>query len=560
METKIYRKLKKSIMKAIHLKMAYEVIDDQVIVHPKVILKQVKDYASMKDIRRLLFALFKMNKPTPFAELPEFSGVQPVGKVIFIDAPILDPHELGLPLEVPWVSKSDTPEVYNKIVSSSIRDYINVEDDVIGLVTVVGFDQYKRVGDRFMDLLEVPLTKADVKKRREEEEKLPDGTLAIPPEMLVMTLEELKMEDFPIHSSLDSNSVLEDGWVETSPGKGAKVKRLVALDCEMCKTVNGYAITRVALIDREHTILINEFVKPTEEVTDYITHISGVSEQSLVGVNTTLADIQKKLLALIDGDTILVGHGLVNDLRCLRMKHPYIIDTSIIYHHKNGPPYKASLKDLVAKYLKRSIQVESVDGHDPCEDAIASLELVERKLQRGINYGLTGLSQVKTILDNLNSQKQEAAVIETNANLSVSMNRMLSEHLLKGYFPEANDEHVCKKLIELHPSKKFIFARLDLPQETEQDRQSTFHALFSNVYKHAEPYTVFCLSTGYRKNKQREELREKRLQYKKNLKKIGLEDIPMEERWSPEEELLLEQTSDSTRRGFVFIHVKGTDK
>lgn len=34
----------------------------------------------------------------------------------------------------------------------------------------------------------------------------------------------------------------------------------------------------------------------------------------------------------------------------------------------------------------------------------------------------------------------------------------------------------------------------------------------------------------------------------------------MEERWSPEEELLLEQTSDSTRRGFVFIHVKGTDK
>lgn len=187
----------------------------------------------MKDIRRLLFALFKMNKPTPFAELPEFSGVQPVRKVIFIDAPILDPHELGLPLEVPWISKSDTPEVYDKIVSSSIRDYINIEDDVTGLVTVVGFDQYKRVGDRFMDLLEVPLTKADVKKRREEEEKLPDGTLAIPPEMLVMTLEELKMEDFPIHSSLDSNSVLEDGWVETSPGKGAKVKRLVALDCEM---------------------------------------------------------------------------------------------------------------------------------------------------------------------------------------------------------------------------------------------------------------------------------------------------------------------------------------
>lgn len=35
METKIYRKLKKSIMKAIHLKMAYEVIDDQVVILEK---------------------------------------------------------------------------------------------------------------------------------------------------------------------------------------------------------------------------------------------------------------------------------------------------------------------------------------------------------------------------------------------------------------------------------------------------------------------------------------------------------------------------------------------
>lgn len=35
METKIYRKLKKSTMKAIHLKMAYEVIDDQVVILEK---------------------------------------------------------------------------------------------------------------------------------------------------------------------------------------------------------------------------------------------------------------------------------------------------------------------------------------------------------------------------------------------------------------------------------------------------------------------------------------------------------------------------------------------
>lgn len=51
-------------------------------------------------------------------------------------------------------------------------------------------------------------------------------------------------------------------------------------------------------------------------------------------------------------------------------------------------------------------------------------------------------------------------------------------------------------------------------------------------------------------------LREKRVEYKKKLKEVGLADIPMEERWSIEDEHELEEIADATRRGFIFASIK----
>ncbi|KAI9260821.1 hypothetical protein BY458DRAFT_491713 [Sporodiniella umbellata] len=535
--------------------MAHEIQDDRLIIYPKFLLKPVKRHASIKDVRKLLFAALKMGKPTPYAETPDFLGVQPIQKVIYLDVPIFDPHAMNLPVESYWVSRENTPEIYEKIMSSPLEKYLDKNDTVTSFMSIVGFDQYKKVNDRFMDLLEVPLSKAEINKKRQVEE-MERSELSIPPEKLIATLEELKMEDFPIHSTLESNSVLEYGWVETLPGNREGVRRLVALDCEMCKTVNGYAITRVALIDRNHKILVNEFVKPSEEITDYVTHISGVSENSLEGITTSLSDIQQKLLRLIDGDVILVGHGLVNDLKCLKMKHPYIIDTSLIYHHTNGPPYRPALRDLATRYLKRTIQTKTENGHDPCEDAIASLELLERKLRFGINYGCAGLLRAETLLTHLQRQEKKAAVVTCNAPISVAMEHMLVENLGKNYFPENTDKEACQKIIDLHPSNELLFSRLDLAQPTEEERQAEFSFLFEKIYANAEPQTVFCLATGYRNNSERDALREKRTWYKKNLKKLGLDNIPIEERWTQDEELMLDQVIDKTRCGLVFIIVK----
>lgn len=54
--------------------------------------------------------------------------------------------------------------------------------------------------------------------------------------MLLLTKEVLKIEDFPIPSCLDPDSVLEVEWVDTPPGTGLEPKKLVALDCEMVST------------------------------------------------------------------------------------------------------------------------------------------------------------------------------------------------------------------------------------------------------------------------------------------------------------------------------------
>ena len=74
--------------------------------------------------------------------------------------------------------------------------------------------------------------------------------------------------------------------------------------------------------------------------------------------------------------------------------YPWVIDTSVIYHHTRGPPYKASLKWLVQKWLSKEIQKPSktadglqIVGHNSEEDARAAVELVKLKMAKGPTFG-----------------------------------------------------------------------------------------------------------------------------------------------------------------------------
>jgi RNA exonuclease 1 len=68
-------------------------------------------------------------------------------------------------------------------------------------------------------------------------------------------------------------------------------------------------------------------------------------------------------MGFINAHTILIGHGLENDLRALKLVHTTLIDTSIVFPHYYGLPYRRSLKSLVKSYLKREIQVSFSPMH-----------------------------------------------------------------------------------------------------------------------------------------------------------------------------------------------------
>ena len=73
-------------------------------------------------------------------------------------------------------------------------------------------------------------------------------------------------------------------------------------------------------------------------------------------VTTKLRDAQAVLLCKFSSETILIGHSLESDLKVLKLVHSKVVDTSVVFPHKLGPPLKRALRTLAAEHLKRIIQ------------------------------------------------------------------------------------------------------------------------------------------------------------------------------------------------------------
>lgn len=66
---------------------------------------------------------------------------------------------------------------------------------------------------------------------------------------------------------------------------------------------------------------MDTLVNPGLPVSDMRTNIHGIKEEQLNGVAFTLRHAQAMLLSICSSDTIIVGHGLINDFKALKFKH-----------------------------------------------------------------------------------------------------------------------------------------------------------------------------------------------------------------------------------------------
>jgi RNA exonuclease 1 len=133
---------------------------------------------------------------------------------------------------------------------------------------------------------------------------------------------------------------------------------IYSIDGEMCFTTNGLELIKLTVVGVEGRLVYESLVLPEGDIVDYNTRFSGISARDLKrGPAKTLREVQNDVMGFVNAHTILIGHGLENDLRALKVVHTTIIDTSIVFPHYYGLPYRRSLKSLVKSYLKREIQV-----------------------------------------------------------------------------------------------------------------------------------------------------------------------------------------------------------
>lgn len=190
-----------------------------------------------------------------------------------------------------------------------------------------------------------------------------------------------------------------------TPANPGPVKKAVAFDCEMGYTVHGMELIRLTATSwPDGAEVLDILVQPFGEILDLNSRYSGVFPDDLARAVPWTADGkippqqpgERKILQKVSSpevardlffshispETILVGHGLENDLNAMRMVHPRIVDTVLLYPHRRGLPIRMGLKALMEIHLNRLIQVDTGEGHDSAEDAKAAGDLVRLKVKK----------------------------------------------------------------------------------------------------------------------------------------------------------------------------------
>ncbi|KAI7991035.1 Small RNA degrading nuclease 1 [Camellia lanceoleosa] len=196
------------------------------------------------------------------------------------------------------------------------------------------------------------------------------------------------------------------GWLrmKLSTNQIKKFPKMLAVDCEMVLCEDGTeALVRVCAVGRNLQVKLNELVNPNKAVADYRSEIIGLSAEDLDGVTCSLANVQESMKKLLrDGKTILIGHGLNNDLKALKLDHGRVIDTSLIFKHGDEANFRRpSLNNLCQAMLGYEVRKEGAP-HNCLDDATTAMKLVLAKIESGFDNAIAlvhgGIKKSKLLL------------------------------------------------------------------------------------------------------------------------------------------------------------------
>lgn len=157
------------------------------------------------------------------------------------------------------------------------------------------------------------------------------------------------------------------------------IGKYIGIDCEMVGvggSEDRSVLARVSIVNFHGTQIYDSFVRPKEFVTDWRTHVSGVSTKNMASARE-FDSVQKDVSDILKG-RILVGHAIKNDLEAMQLNHPKrdIRDTSKFSgfrKYSNGRT--PSLKKLAKEILGVDIQGGE---HSSIEDARATILLFRK--------------------------------------------------------------------------------------------------------------------------------------------------------------------------------------
>lgn len=180
------------------------------------------------------------------------------------------------------------------------------------------------------------------------------------------------LKDTTIQGSRPDN--INGGLIED-----VEIGKYVGIDCEMVGVGGAEdrsVLARVSIVNFHGTQVYDSFVKPKEFVTDWRTHVSGVSPKTMATARD-FEEVQQEVAEILK-DRVIVGHAIKNDLTALMLGHPKkdIRDTSRFSGFRK---YSAGKTPSLRKLAKEILGVDIQSGeHSSIEDARATMLLFRR--------------------------------------------------------------------------------------------------------------------------------------------------------------------------------------